>query len=270
MSTIGPEIPGQLLYVTPLCGTPPSCSSTTMARRPARCELRGQRVAGLHLVLEVEPGDTGRRDELGVPSSVMPMNADLGAGDLLDPGTAGAGFRRWLVDDVRRRGTGSRRRRSDARDRAAVLVVSPSTVVQAAAVLHPQQLGRRPRRTRGCRRWTRRARIAFIVSMVGSSWKAADSSGLAADQVARRHGERVAACAAPRDGCEVLRAAGDGVDRGAGWLVVPVRMFGRRAGGLLDLAVEVVERQQLAGRRSWPASASARRSMARQTFPKRR
>ena len=115
-------------------------------------------------------GDTMSR----VPSSVMPMNPTLMFPNFL---IAYGGEQRAPVvasNDVR-----GEELEVGAAEMAAVALACAGGVGRvAAAVLHAQQLG--PPSSNSWLPTALRSRpILFIASMVGSSWKAAESSGLA-------------------------------------------------------------------------------------------
>src|SRR3954447_10443867 len=75
MSTIGPEMPGQLLYAFGSAGKPPSCSSTTIDFTPLLLSTGTSAFAVSTSSLKVSPATPDLVTMFGVFSSVMAMNA---------------------------------------------------------------------------------------------------------------------------------------------------------------------------------------------------
>ena len=190
--------------------------STTIALTPLRLQHGHERVGGLDLVGELQARDAGLGDD---GRGVLQRHADeadlrrrrtfliVYGGRIVLPVPVVDHVGREVLEVGarervgRRRSSGCscrRRRRGSRRSASAAAPCSP-------------------RRTRGCPRRSTSRPSLFIASMVGSSWKAADSSGRGADEVAGGDGHaccggRLAGLAQVRR--EVLDAAGVGVDVG--------------------------------------------------------
>ena len=176
MSTIGPEMPGQLLYAVGSLGKPPSCTSTTIDFTPLRSIRFASRLAVATSSENFRPSTPDLVTMLGVFSRVIPMkptlmpsySLTLTAGNTVlpvsvrvtlaarywkfAPGKVPAGQEFWLS------------------------LPSPSG-------RQPPVCMRRSSRQPSSNSWLPTLAICspirFIAMMVGSSWNAADSSGVA-------------------------------------------------------------------------------------------
>ena len=216
MSTIGPEMPGQQLYAVGSAGKPPSCTSTTIDFTPCCFSFLAAALAVSTSSVNFRPCDAGLGDDVRGVLQGHADEADLHAVVLLDdvrPGT------RVLpvssCEHVGRRGTGSRRP-GRCRSGQEFWLSLPSPSVEAATVLHPQQLAPALVELVVADAGDSRP-ILFIASMVGSSWKARREQRLAPIRSPAATVTR-AACVGPgpraqllQVGGEELRAAGRGV-----------------------------------------------------------
>ena len=146
-------------------------------------QARHEHVHRVRLVEEVEPLHAGRRDDLrrslerladegdlgGALLAVVPVPVGLDLEDLVGREQRVAPVR--VVEDV-----GGEEVEHGAEERRAVLA-AVDRVAAAESACAATRLALR--RTRGCRHRSRRDRAKFIASIVGSSWKSPERSGLA-------------------------------------------------------------------------------------------
>ena len=178
MSTIGPEIPGQALYAVGSLGKPPSC--TQHHDRLDAALLRAAWRAALAVStssVNFRPCDPGLGDDVRGVLERHADEADLHAAVLLDRDAREDRLAGVLVEHVGREV--AEVRALERVVRAGVLVVlAVRAVVEAAARLHPHQLAPALVELVVADAGDLRP-ILFIASIVGSSWNAADSSGVA-------------------------------------------------------------------------------------------
>ena len=117
---------------------------------PCCLEQRDEGVDRIGLVVEVDVGGRRRRDDAGRALERHPDDADVDAREAVDRVRREDRLAGVLVGHV-----GGEELEVGAREAVAAEAALDG---MAAAVLHAGQLGRRPRRTRGCRRRCSRGR----------------------------------------------------------------------------------------------------------------